>query len=212
MLTTAWTSRPTPGRTLFVAFAYHGADRDATPHGLLERFESPAARGHRILHRDHYANPRTLPYVIALIEEAASVLSAGAGADLVIDSRYQAMPPEEITRGFGRIWSADLASAGPWRAELLPHVAGYAHVVLVYPDALGLGCETGERLVLDAHASVFVLNGRRRLFRVDSSLAMRLQFSRFLARTRVVERMLAAIIGPVAGVLARRDRAEGRQS
>lgn len=208
MLTTAWKSPPKPGRTLFVAFAYHGADRDASPQGLLERFESPAARGHRIVHRDHYANPRPLPYLMAMIAEATAVLSAGSVPDLVIDTRYQGVPPEEITRDFGRVSSADLANAEPWQAELLPQVPGYAHVVLVYPDALGLGCGAGEALVLDAHASVFVLNGRRRLFRLDSSLAIRMRVSRFLARTRIVERALAVAIVPVAALLARRDRAE----
>lgn len=208
-LTLCWPAPPKPGRTLFVALAYHGADRDAQTRGILERIESPSARGHRIVHRDHYANPRALPYLISMIGEAAGLLSPQAPPDLVVDRRYEHALPEDVAKRFGRVTVAALA--GPRDAgDDAWMSAGYDHVVLVYPDALGLGCEAAEKRVLAGRSSVFVINGRRRLFIVRRGINLRLRLSRFLAHTRVVERACAWLVGPFGAALAAWDRAAGR--
>ena len=202
-------SAPKPGRTLFMAFAYHGADRDDKRRGLLERFESAPTRGHRIVHRDHYANPRSLPYLIAMIAEAAAVLSPHEPPDLVLDRRYEEDLPEDVANSFGRVITAAVvepraAGAQPWAPP-----GAYDNVVLVYPDALGLGCESEERDALNGRQCVFVINGRRRMFRIDRAMRARLGFRRFLARTRVVERGLAWLFISVGSALAVWDRAAG---
>ncbi|MDO8680075.1 MAG: hypothetical protein Q7R30_16245 [Acidobacteriota bacterium] len=211
-LTLCWPSPPKPGRTLFIAFAYHGADRDADRRGLLERFESASARGHRIVHRDHYANPRTLPYMISMIIEAADILSPHEQPDLVLDGRHQAGVPEEVIKSFGLVTVAPLVeSAGSGHESWTPS-GRYQHVVLVYPDALGLGCEAAESRALGQRGSVLVINGRRRMFTVRGSSRARLRLSRFLAHTRVVERAMGRAVRPLGAVLAAWDRAAGRSS
>lgn len=208
-LTLGWSPVPKPGRVLFVVFGYHGTDHDDVKRGMLERWETPSARGHRIVHRDHYANPRPLSYLAAMVGSAVGALTTAA-PDLVIDRRFPDAAPVGFEPLFGVIESAEVADEAAWASGLLARLKDYDHVVLVYSDALGLGCEAGERRALDSHASVLVINGRRRAFRIDSSWSGRLRLHRFLAHTRIVERLLAVVIRPLALGLARRDRARSR--
>jgi hypothetical protein len=205
-LTIRWSPTPALGRVLFVLFAYHGRDRDAQPQGFLERRESPAVRGHRIVHRDHYANPRPLPYLMAAIGSAAEALCDRA-PDIVIDQQWDADPSAEFGSWCRNVARAEVAVETAWQHGLLADLPQYDHVVLVYPDALGLGCAGAERAALARHASVLVVTGRRRAFRLDRRLHDQLQFRRRLAHSRIVERVLAAVIPPIAARLARRDRA-----
>jgi len=204
-LTLTWRSAPKPGRVLFVACAYHGADRDGETTGILQRREPPPARGHRIVHRDHYANPRTLPYLVGMIGRAIEQLCSSA-PDLAIDSRFEGALPEGFAALFGLVEPVEVTGEGAWHSGLLARLPDYDHVVLVYPDALGLGCEVAERQALDRHASVMVINGRRRAFRLDGTLHDGLRFRRLLARTRIVELVLAVVMRRVGAYLARRDR------
>jgi hypothetical protein len=191
-----------------VVFAYHGQDRDGVPNGLLERFESPAARGHRIVHRDHYANPRPVEYLMALVASAASLL-CDSPPDLVVDTRF-ASPPKPIEE-IGRIERVNVIQPTEWRRGTLAERDRYANLVLVYNDALGLGCGVAERIALSGRDSVLVINGRRRAFRLTPALRRRLQISRWLADTRAVERALAKLTPPIARALAWADQARGIQ-
>jgi hypothetical protein len=190
---------------LFVLFAYHGRDRDDRPHGVLEGRESPAVRGHRIVHLDNYAKPRPLPYLMAAIGSAAEVLCDQA-PDIVIDQQWDTDPSAEFASWCRNVARAEVAVEAAWQHGLLADLPQYDHVVLVYPDALGLGCAGAEDVALSRHASVLVVNGRRRAFRLDRALHGTLQTRRWLAHSRIVERVLAAVIPPIAARLARRDR------
>ena len=207
-LTVRWPQGLRRGRVLFGGFAYHGRDRDERPRGFFERRESPGARGHRIVHRDHYANPRPLPYAMALLASAAELVSDRA-PDVVIDQRWDVDPTPELASWCGTVERADVATESAWREGLLGAIERYDHVVLIYSDALGLGCADGERAALSRHASVLVVNGRRRAFHLDGTLQGQLQFHRRLAHSRIVERALAILIQPFAARLARRDREHG---
>jgi hypothetical protein len=55
-----------------------------------------------------------------------------------------------------------------------------------------------------------VINGRRRVFRVDGDMSRRLDRHRWLASTRAVERMMAVLVRPFAAGLAAYDRLTGR--
>jgi hypothetical protein len=203
-LTVRW-GAPQRGRVLLVAFAYHGRDRDGAVASFLERRESAAARGHRIVHRDHYANPRPWPYVAALLAAATDLL-CDQPPDVVIDESWDGDPARDL--GWCRsVTRAAIATAEAWQTQTLKQLAAFDHVVLIYPDALGLGCAAAERTALRHHRSVLVINGRRRAFRLDGSLHRRLQRHRWLAQTRIVERLLARVMVPVGALLARRDRA-----
>jgi hypothetical protein len=63
-------------------------------------------------------------------------------------------------------------------------------IVLLYPDAIGLGYSKIEKLVFKKKresASVNVLNGRRRLFALTPSMLWKLRWRRFLERFMVCE-------------------------
>jgi hypothetical protein len=200
-----WSPAPKPGRTLFVVFAYHGQDGDSERRGLLERFESQAGRGHRIVHRDHYANPRPFEYQLALVRSASAHTCSGEPADLVVDRKFEAALSDDVAREFGRVAAAPVADAQEWTQGMLAERRTYDHLVLVYSDALGLGCDDAERNALGGRDSVLVLNGRRRAFRLTRALRLRLRFSRWLAGSRVLERTLAVLIQPFAATLAWTD-------
>ncbi len=201
-LTIRWPRNLRKGRVLFALFAYHGRDRDGAPPGFLERRETPAARGHRIVHRDHYANPRALPYELSLLASSAEVL-CNQPPDVVIDQRWEGEVPADLASRCQSVERADLASAP---AALFATFGHYDHIVFIYADALGLGCAAAEQGAMARHASVLIVNGRRRGFHLQGSLHGRLQVRRWLADTRIVERLLAALITPLAARLARRDR------
>jgi hypothetical protein len=205
-LTICW-PRLAKGRVLFVVFAYHGRDRDDQRRGLLERRESPSDRGHRIVHRDHYANPRPLPYVLAMVASAAEAL-CDRPPDVILDTRWEG-GAAEIAPWCATVERADLVDAAAWTRGPLASVSGYDHVVFVYPDALGLGCGDAEREVLARHASVLIVNGRRRGFRLDGTRHGQLRLHRWLAHTRIVERLLGAMLNRVGLRLARRDHRLG---
>lgn len=192
------------GRVLFVVFAYHGRDRDDAPQGVLERRESSSDRGHRIVHRDHYANPRPFAYVLALMAAAADEL-CGSAPDVVIDRSWDT-EPGEVLSWCARVERADVARVDAWGQGLLASIAAYDHIVFVYPDALGLGCGAAERVALAQHASVLIVNGRRRAFRLDGVRHRQLTVHRWLAHTRIVERLLGKALNYLGEWLARRDR------
>jgi hypothetical protein len=192
-----------PGRTLFVAMAYHGNDRDLHP-GFWARFESVPARGHRIVHRNHYANPRPAPYVFEMIAAATAEISNGL-PDLVIDPGFDALPAEILSR-FDRTVTANALLPESWRGPLLADATSYDHLVIVYTDALGLGCEQVEAQALSRKFPVLIINGRRRAFHLDGSVRGQLQISRFLAHTRIAERLMAAVLRRVGTLLAMADR------
>jgi hypothetical protein len=204
-LSLQWCVPASPGRTLFVVFAYHGRDRDAQP-SLWTLGESANARAHRILHRDHYANPRTPAYQLALVAAVTEQLSPDQPPDAVIDRDLGEQFATDIAAGFGRLEMEVLIEPRLWRRGLAARAHEYQNVVLVFADALGLGCEAAEHRLLRDRRAVVVVNGRRRVFEVDAAFSRRLDWHRWLAWTRIVERGLAAGVRPLAALLATKDR------
>jgi len=197
-----WIEPPVPGRTLFLVFAYHGRDRDRPGPSVIERLEGAGSHGHRIVHRDHYANPRTFEYQMAMVATAAAQLSPDAPVDVIIDSRHDKA---------GDAWTTvDLSQPQRWRDSPAAHAREYQNVVAVYADALGLGCQRAEARLIRECGSIIVINGRRRAFRVDGWFAQRLDVHRVLASTRIVERLMAVAVRPFALALAAVDRVANR--
>ncbi|WP_156953304.1 hypothetical protein [Afifella pfennigii] len=199
---------------MFVVLAYHGRDRDGTgaPRSFAARLETPAARGHRIVHRDHYANPRAFAYQMAMVVSATDIIAASDKPALVLDSALQDAEslPSEVADLFASIERVDPLDPAAWREGLLGQAGDFANVVLVWADALGLGCEAVDRVALERAPGLFVLNGRRRAFRFDRRLARRLRLSRFLAHTRIVEKALALTVQPLSALLAALDARRSR--
>ena len=195
---------------MFLLFAYHGRDRDAAPPTWLDRLGGSGARGHRIVHRDHYANPRSLQYQVAMIAAAQARLTPDEPADLVIDRALGEDVANQLAGGFGRVELAALVDPRTWRNGMATDSRSYRHVVLVYPDALGLGCENAERRMLRDRDRVLVVNGRRRVFAVTRTFAYQLDLRRWLAESRAIERVFAIAVRPIAGVLSAWDRLHAR--
>jgi hypothetical protein len=82
--------------------------------------------------------------------------------------------------------------AGPISAATL---AGSSKIVLLYPDSIGLGYSKVERSVASnaSHATIEVLNGRRRQFAFDRKSRWALRYRRFLEWTMLIE-CLAGIV------------------
>jgi hypothetical protein len=198
-----WAMEPAAGRTLFLVFAYHGRDRDRPMPNWIERLEGPGSHGHLIVHRDHYANPRALAYQVAMMRSAADRLSPHEPPAIVVDSAF----PTVAVAGMGE--PIDLVNPRFWRDSLAARAREFANVVAIYPDALGLGCADAERRLVRECGSIVVVNGRRRVFRVDARMSSRLDRHRWLASTRVVERAMAQAVKPFAATLAAWDRLRG---
>lgn len=61
-------------------------------------------------------------------------------------------------------------------------------IVILYPDAIGLGMGKLEKLIQGQNpARVQVLNGRRRIFTLDAKNLKRLRWKRFLEMSFLVE-------------------------
>jgi hypothetical protein len=104
-----------------------------------------------------------------------------------------------------------VAEASPGLRETL---CGAETVILLYPDAIGLGWEGVERAVLAAAppgARIEVLNGRRRRFAFDASARRALRARRVLERTMLVEALAAPVIIGLAPVLWLVDAVRGRR-
>jgi len=85
-------------------------------------------------------------------------------------------------------------------------------IVLLYPDATGLGCTATQcsilRRVLPIQ-DIRVLNGRRRRFRLDRATRLQLSWRRLLERWMPVEFLMMPLLLGAALWLALRDRYRG---
>jgi len=101
------------------------------------------------------------------------------------------------------------AGAGPWATSL----AGADTIVLLYPDAIGLGFGGIERQVraLAPRATLKVLNGRRRCFDLDAGTRRALALRRFLERSMLVELLLGTALLLATPFLHAADLVAGRR-
>lgn len=204
-----WPDAPEPGA------AGQGGRATRAVRAALDLVGRSALRGHREVHVRHFANPRPPDYLLALAARAARTFPCQGAPDLWIEDdpapQHAGARTEEATTGvdtsvFGRVDRRALRGSDALEA-LRREALAYGRVVLFVPDALGLGQEAlEEALLADPAARVFVVNGRRRVEAISPAVRRRLRWRRFLARTRVVEALLAAVIVPFAFVLAVRDR------
>jgi hypothetical protein len=91
---------------------------------------------------------------------------------------------------------------------------GADSIVLLYPDAIGLGYSKIEKLVFKkkgASAVVKVLNGRRRLFTLTSGILPQLRWRRFLERFMVCEFLFTGIFLLVTPVFLLVDFVRGKR-
>jgi hypothetical protein len=134
-------------------------------------------------HRDFYANPRTPTYMAEALDElvrealpeAQVVLLSAAPDDFPSSWASRRHPIEAVPAS-----SSDLVkSLGP--------EATFDAVILAHHDPLGLGLYPLERTLLAQFDNVFVVNGRRRVYRLDPAALHAHKLRRFLAQTRFAE-------------------------
>lgn len=103
----------------------------------------------------------------------------------------------------------DVAAEPRWASAL----AGADEVMLVYPDAIGIGFLGLERAVVGRvpRRAIRVLNGRRRVFPLDAKTHRRLVLHRVLERSMIIECVLGAIVLTATPVLFCVDLARGRR-
>ena len=101
------------------------------------------------------------------------------------------------------------ANTDPWIAAL----ASADKIVLLYPDAIGIGFAGIERQIraLAPRAAIHVLNGRRRSFELDAKTRRALALRRFLGRSMVVELCFGAALVLVTPFLLAADLVAGRR-
>jgi hypothetical protein len=200
------------GRTLVILCSYRGGEgqqqfRVSSRFGrLLARiFNAITLRSLRTYvgsMRDHYANARPLPMQIQLAE-AALALGGSTTVRVAADARLAADGVEKLWQGV----DTEIVAL----ARTLPELRDADTVVLVYPDALGLGFGNFESRLLAAGArNVVVVSGRRRLFPLTTTARRALRWRRALASTRLLEFAAALVLIPLAAVLSGYDRVRGR--
>lgn len=203
------------GRVLLLLCSYRGGIGNRGPFSVAERAPALGRLGYaadwlmclslrRFIaqYRDFAANPRTLTYQAGLVRE----LDLGSASEVtcVIDDAYADYAALD-----------DLGYTG--RCEVQPPrrfaalAADFDTVVLVYPDALGLGWTNLERdLRRTCNAKLMFVNGRRRILQFADEDFSALRWRRLLANTRLAELAMAAAIVPVGMILATVDALRGK--
>ncbi len=104
----------------------------------------------------------------------------------------------------------DVAKSQTWRGE----AAGCESVVLLYPDAIGLGFGALERQVLRHHRKagrVRILNGRKRDFLLTPRVRRSLRFRRILERSMAGEALFALVFIVATPLMLSFDLVRGRR-
>jgi hypothetical protein len=175
----------------------------------LASMRAAATRQHVRFYRDFYANPRSAAYMFERVQDLLG--------DSPAEHRVLLLGPGlEISADAGR-WASELqrlpAMAGQGAVDLDALARGFDAVLLVHADALGLGLVAIERkLSAAAPGRIFVLNGRRRFYRLDPRMQRLLRRRRVLAETRVVEAALGHVIPILGGFLALVDKLSSRKA
>jgi len=154
--------------------------------------------------RDYAANPRSFGYQLGLTKEILS-LSGFSEATFMIDKEFS---DASITRQFEQVGPVAIRDI----TCLTPNdFVGFDTIILVYPDALGLGWSGVEsKLLTGLHVPLFFANGRRRLMRLDSAARRALAWRRLLATSRFTELCLSMFIIPLAMFWAAKDALRGK--
>ncbi len=169
--------------------------------GLIWRvLTTESYRGFVRGYRDFYANPRSSAYMAARLSELMASAFPDASLGIIaidppsLPAPLREHPSVELT-SVATIEDLDAAIAAD--AEAKPSDL----TLLLHYDALGLGLGAIEKrlLKLVPHAT-FVMNGRRRVYRLDRTMRKRLAPRRWLAETRLVELGLGHVIGLAAHI------------
>lgn len=201
------------GRLLVVVCSYRGGIGNPPPFAfssrmprlyriarLLDGLSLLFLRQFIAANRDFFANIRPLDYQAGLLDDALR-LGAPAEVTIRVDQALSGHP------AMARVQSMGQTEVRP-AAELLgPHELA-DQVLVIYPDALGLGWARLESLLPSGRA--FGVNGRRRIFPLDAAARRWLRWRRLMANTRLPELLATVAIVPLAAGLAAWDALRGK--
>jgi len=201
------------GRLLVVLCSYRGGIGNLPPFSfarlipqlgpiarLLDWLSLLSLRQFIASNRDFFANVRTVGYQVGLLEDALR-LASPSGVTIRVDEALAQDAACKQLASFGQI---EVRAAG----DLLCPNETADSVLLIYPDALGLGWATLESRL--PRGQVYVLNGRRRIFPFNASTRGKLRWRRLLANTRATELLATITIVPLAAGLAAWDALRGK--
>ncbi len=152
----------------------------------------------------HYrANPRGMEYMLDLASEFRAKYASSAFVDLLAEQTIPDAIPERHRSWIKKVWTE-------LQIESLAE-NGYDTIIYLYPDAIGLGWNHIERILLRLKTRHYlVINGRRRIFVWDRDSRRALALRRFIAKAWALEMLLAPALLCVSGILALYDSLAGQ--
>lgn len=141
----------------------------------------------------YYANPKSLSWLYRTVTATLAASGLETLPNPLVDRSLET-PEDAVDSDVAPIWLDPTTPAGQKNLAARLAAVDWDLALLVYPDAIGLGATAMERPVLATGRPVYATNGRKRLFRLDRPTGSRLALRRFLARSRVMELLLAAVL------------------
>lgn len=201
------------GRLLVVICSYRGGIGNPPPFSfarfvpqlgliarLLDRVSLLYLRQFVASNRDFFANVRPFEYQVGLLEDVLC-LASPSGVTIRVDETLAQDAACEQLASFGQV---EVRAAG----DLLCANEAADSVLLIYPDALGLGWAPLESC--RPSGPVYAVNGRRRIFPLNARTRRKLRWRRLLASTRATELLATIAIVPLAAGLAAWDALRGK--
>lgn len=168
--------------------------------GILDRVALLNLRQFIASNRDFFANPRSLAYQAGLIEDLLDSTKPAQTA-IALDRNFEGDPARAMLDSLGSV-----CVRAP--ADLISRDDKADAIVVVYPDALGLGWGPLEDRLPGTTA--YLLNGRRRIRPFGAAARRRLRLHRLLATTRIPELAASLAVVPIAASLAAWDALRGK--
>ena len=154
------------------------------------------------------ANPRPPAGMLYLAEELIPREAPAAELDLLVEPSLSDDIPPELLRPFHRVWRSPEPAPEDWPKAHLKELRAqdYDTLILLYPDAIGVGWRRIERRLASlAISRTMALNGRGRIFFLDPKGRRTLAGRRLMEGTRLLETALALAVVVMGPILAAWD-------
>lgn len=147
------------------------------------------------------ANPRSAMYMLTLAHNLIEDYAPSVSIDLLINPEFEKEIPAFIKNWPHKIWIGKTITDA---LQVEIRNKRYDVIILLYPDAIGLGWENIESQLSSQikETKILVINGRRRIFIFDTDTRFALALRRFLDISCMVEIILFFGIMPVAVMTA----------
>ncbi len=194
---------------LVVVCAYRGDSAQPDRTGLAWRIyrSTPVFRwrNHCRQQMNYYANQRDVGYAMETLKRLWESNNIRSQPRIIVDDSFPG-GSQPLSSQAGPVVFASPVHAIETNRDA-------STILLIFSDAIGLGCEPIEAAASKA-PNVFVANGRRRLFRLTPEMRRILASRRFHSRWRLAELLLAVTFVPLSAIMALLDwmTAKGRKS